>query len=392
MAPSSPNDKARPRWRSLGTVQIAVVVVLVLVALVYARAPRQDSAAGAPDFAGAPNFVGGRGETPPPVVRVVRPAATRTALRIAATGSVDVRNHVALAPQVGGRVVEVSESLRAGGAFHDGEQLLVIDRRDFELAFDQAEAEVATAAATVLLREAEGEAAQANYALLNPGEVVPALVAKTPQIAQAKARLAAARARLKVAALELERTAFSLPFAGRVTETSAEVGQVLGRGQAFGQAYALDALEVVAPLSADDVERLAPVVGRRARVRAGGRALPARVERVSAELDARSRFATLYLTFAEDAKGPPPGTFVDLTIDGPELPNTYVLPEAAEQVGGSVWLVAGGQLQSFTPTALGRTAEGWVVAAFDAKDGVVTGAVPGARGGLKVQVGAGGES
>ena len=381
MTPSSHNDQARPRWRSLGTVQIAVVVVLVLLAVVYARTPRQNAGGGPPDFAG------GRGETPTPVVRVVRPAVTRTALRIAATGSVDVRNHVALAPQVGGRVVEVSESLRAGGAFQAGEQLLVIDRRDFELAFDQAEADVATAAATVMLQEAEGEAARANYALLHPGEVVPALVAKTPQIAQAKARLAAAQARLKVAALELERTSFSLPFSGRVTETSAEIGQLLGRGQAFGQAYALDALEVVAPLSADELDRLAPVVGRRATVREGERTLPARVERVSAELDARSRFATLYLAFVDDAEGPPPGAFVDLTIDGPELTNTFVLPEAAEQVGGSVWLVAGGKLQSFTPTVLGRTAEGWVVAAFDAGDGVVTGAVPGARTGLAVQVG-----
>ena len=381
MTPSSHNDKARPRWRSLGTVQIAVVVVLVLLALVYARAPRQGAGSGPPDFAS------GRGETPPPVVRVVRPTVTRTALRVATTGSVDVRNHVALTPQVGGRVVEVSESLRTGGAFQAGEQLLVIDRRDFELAFDQAEADVATAAATVMLQEAEGEAARANYALLHPGEVVPALVAKTPQIAQAKARLAAAQARLKVAALELERTAFSLPFSGRVTETSAEIGQLLGRGQAFGQAYALDALEVVAPLSAAELDRLAPVVGRRATVREGERALPARVERVSAELDVRSRFATLYLAFVNDAEGPPPGTFVDLAIDGPELANTFVLPEAAEQVGGSIWLVAGGKLQSLTPTVLGRTTEGWVVAAFDAKDGVVTGAVPGARTGLAVQVG-----
>ena len=74
------------------------------------------------------------------------------------------------------------------------------------------------------------------------------------------------------------------------------------------------------------------------------------------------------------------------TSKAPELASTYLLPNAAEQVGGTVWLVAAGQLQSFAPTALGRTAEGWVVAAFDAMDGVVMGAVPGARTGLPVQV------
>lgn len=375
---ASENDASRPRGRRLGIVQIGVVVALVLLALVYARAPRQGAGDALPSLAG-------RGSETPPLVRVVRPVSASTALRIAATGSVAVRNHVALAPEVGGRVVEVSPSLRAGGAFQAGERLLVIDRRDFRLAYEQAEADVATAAATLMLQEAEGEAARANYALLHPDETAPPLVAKTPQIAQAKARLAAAQARWKVAALELRRTAFSLPFAGRVTETSAEVGQVLNRGQPFGQAFALDALEVVAPLSADDVARLQPVAGRQATVRGGGRALRAQVERMSAELDARSRFATLYLTFVDPAEGLPPGTFVDLAIDGPQLANTYLLPEAAEQVGGSVWLVEDDQLQSFTPTALGRTAEGWLVAAFNAKDGVVSGAVPGARAGLQVQ-------
>ena len=382
---STESDPSRPRGRRLGILQIAVVVALVLLALVYARAPRQGSADAPPSFAG-------RDSETPPLVRVVRPAVAATALRIAATGSVAVRNHVALAPQVGGRVVEVSPSLRAGGAFRAGERLLLIDQRDYQLAYEQAEADVATAAATLMLQEAEGEAAQANYALLNPGEAAPPLVAKTPQIAQAKARLAAAQARLKVVALELQRTAFSLPFAGRVTETSAEVGQVLNRGQAFGQAFALDALEVVAPLSADDVRRLQPVAGRQATVRGGDRALRAQVDRMSAELDARSRFATLYLTFVDQTEGLAPGTFVDLAIEGPQLADTYLLPEAAEQVGGSVWLVENDQLRSFTPTVLGRTAEGWLVAAFDAKDGVVTGAVPGARAGLAVYTQAGGDA
>ena len=384
---TAPQEDAKPaKRRVLGGVQIAVVALLVLLAFLYARSPGRDSAAGPPTFAA------GRAETPPPLVRVVRPTVARTALRIAATGSVDVRNHVALAPQVGGRVVSVSPSLRTGGAFQAGEQLLVIDRRDFELAHDQANADVATAAANLMLQMAQGDAARANYALLHPGQDVPALVARGPQIAQARAQLAAARARLDIAALELERTSFSLPFAGRVTESSAEVGQVLSRGQSFGQAFALDALEVVAPLPPDDVKRLQPVLGRRATVRSAERTLAAQVERMSAQLDARSRFATLYLTFADEAESLPPGTFVDVEIEGPELADTYLLPEAAEQVGGSVWLVKDNKLQPFVPRAHGRTPAGWVVAAFDPMGGVVMGAVPGARAGLAVQVRRAGEA
>lgn len=376
---------ARPRWRQWGWVQILVVGALVLAAVIYARSPDEAGAGGAPPFAAA------RAETPPPLVRVVRPKAASTVLRINATGTVQVRNYVALTPQVGGRVVSLAPGLRAGGAFAAGEELLVIDRQDFQLAYEQAQADVATAAADLRLRQAESEAAIANYALLHPGAEVPPLVAKAPQIAQARARQAAAEARANIAALDLQRTRFTLPFAGRVQASSAELGQVLSRGQSFGQVFALDAVEVVVPVPPDDLARLAGAVGRRATVASGERALAAEVARVSPALDQRSRFATLYLTFDDAANALVPGTFVDVEVAGPAVQDTYLLPAAAEQVGGSVWVVAAGALRQVVPQALGRTPAGWLVAAFDAADGVVVGAVPGARAALPVQTAAAAE-
>ena len=376
---SASSPPAVPAWRRLGWVQILVIAALVLLAFLFARSRGNEP---------APVFSAGRVEAPPPLVQIATPVVSSTALRVEATGTVGVRNYIALTPQVGGRVVSLSPSLRDGGAFEAGETLLVIDRRDFELASDQARAEMATAAADLMLREAESDAAKANYALLHPDADVPPLIAKAPQIAQAKARLDAAQARVGVAALELERTAFSLPFAGRIKESTAEVGQVLARGQPFGQAFALDALEVAAAVSSNDLARLEGAAGRNAVVSSGEGAFAARVDRVSAELDSRSRFATLYLTFAENEALPTPGTFVDVVVEGPQLADTFVLPEAAEQIGGAVWLVSDGRLRSFTPRSIGRTEAGWVVSAFDAADGVVLGAVPAARTGLPVLVGA----
>ena len=369
--------KRRRRW--MGPLQILVVALLVLLAVLYACEPEGDD---------APQLSPGRGEAPPPLVPIHRPEAASTVLRVAATGSVNVRNRVALIPQVGGRVVSLSPALRPGGAFAADEELLTIDRRDFELAYDQARADIATAQSSLLLEQAQSGAARANYALLNPGEEVPELVARIPQIAQARARLAAANARAEIAALDLARTSFSLPFAGHVTDSSAEIGQVLSRGQSFGQAFAEDAVEVIVPIPPDDLESLAPAVGRGAAIRYGDSVLAASVERVSPELDGRTRFATLYLKFDPDADPPPPGAFVDVEIEGPALTDTFLLPEAAEQVNGSVWVVSGGVLKRVTPRTLGRSAEGWLVAAFDAADGVVLGAVPGARDDLVVQTGA----
>ena len=259
----------------------------------------------------------------------------------------------------------------------------------------QARADIANALSTLRLRRAEGDAARQNYAILHPGEGVPPLVAKVPQIEQAQAQLAAARARADIAQLDLSRTRFTLPFAGRVIETTAEVGQVLTRGQPFGQAFALDAVEVVAPIAPDDLARISPAVGRAAEVRVDPAALPAsaagntviaaRVERVSAELDERTRFARVYLTF-DNAPDLPPGTFVDIHIDGPTLGGTYRLPEAADQLNGQVWIVADGKLARRQPTIRGRVDGGFVVEAFDYNSGIVLGAVPAAREGLAVEV------
>ena len=374
------SEAAAPRRRRwIGPLQIAVVLALVVVAVVVSRAPTSAPAPGpgGPGAAGPVSLA--------PLVRVVVPEPVSTLVEVEATGTIDVRSYVALTPQVGGRIVAVSESLRAGGEFGAGQVLLTIDPRDFELGLEQAHADVASAEADLRLRVAESNAARANYAILHPGQRVPPLVARIPQIAQARARLEAARARLAVADLDFTRTRFSLPFAGKVTETTAEVGQMLTRNQPFGQAFAFDALEAVAPVAQDELARLEPVVGRGATVRAPGVALEATVERVSAELDARTRFAKLYLALPPDA-GIAPGTFVDVTVAGPLVPDTFLLPEATEQAGGHVWRIVDGRLQRQDVSVLGRSAGGFVVRAFDPGEGVVIGAAPGGREGLAVRV------
>ena len=376
MSPSDTSNPAseKPKRRWAGTTQVVVVIALVLLALLYARAPDNDNTA----------LQIGAGESPAPLVNVFHPEPGANMLTVAATGSVDVRNRVALTPQVTGRVVSISPSLVVGGTFKAGEQLLLIDPRDFQLAAEAAEADVATAEADLKLEQARSDAARANYDLLHPDEEVPALVARVPQIAQAEARLAAARARRRVAALDLERTAFSLPFDGTVARTSAEVGQLLTRGQSFGEVFAEDAIEVVAPISSDNLKRLDPAVGRRALIRGPYRTFDAVVEKVSAELDSRTRFATLYLKVTGEP--PVPGTFVDVEIEGPVFDDTFVLPDSAEQANDRVWIVANGELRAVSTPTFGRTADGWITQAFDPEDGVVLGAVPGATEGQTVQI------
>lgn len=362
----------------IGILQISVVAALVIAALLYARAPD------------APAAAAGGGATPganssAPLVTVVRPTPSVHQVKVKSTGSVAVRSYVELVPQVSGRVVETSGSLRNGGEFEAGEILVQLERKDFENALAQANADVAAARADVELREAESDAAIRNYDLLSPGKPVPTLVAKLPQIAQAEARLASALARREIALTNLERTEYALPFAGRIVSSSAEVGQALNAGQPFGRGYSLGGVEVVVSLSPAEIARLAPLEGRSVEIEADGMTRAGTVDRVAAERDSRSRFAQVFVRFSDGAPPLDPGTFVSAVIDGPHVADTLVLPESAVQIGTTAWVVDGGELREQSLKVVGRTDDGFIVEGFNTGSGVVVGSVPAAVPGLAVR-------
>ena len=279
----------------------------------------------------------------------------------------------------------VSPSMRSGGVFGSGEELLRIDRRDFDLNVQQTGADFSSAQATLELREAERDVAIDNYHLLNPGADVPTLVAKEPQIRQAKAQLASARARMDSALLALNRSQFTLPFDGRVTESTVEVGQYLTPGQAFGRAFAENAVEISVPVTVDEQGLLGNIKERTGQVFANGSTYPVRIDRVAAELDQQTRFSRIYLQFVED-RIIPPGTFVEVEIEGMPLSDTYRLSESVRQMNDTLWLVRNGQLALFKPELLASTPDGLIVRAFDYGEGIILGTIPGAREGLEVQI------
>jgi hypothetical protein len=158
---------------------------------------------------------------------------------------------------------------------------------------------------------------------------------------------------------------------------------MLAKGQSVGQVFALEALEVSVPISTQELAGIAPAAGRSATIEVAGRTIPAVVDRISAELDPRTRFATLFLSLSDDV-AIAPGTFVDVTLFGDVVEDSLLLPEAAEQAGSTVWIVEDGALRPFAPQILARTPAGLVVSAFDVGQGVVLGGVPGAMDNMAV--------
>lgn len=363
-----------------GSLQIALVLVLMVLAIYYAQAPTAPTSSSnmfsgsGPDMASAPN------------VSIISPVAGAHQIALEGSGSVGVTTYVELVPEVSGRIATLSPVMEVGGRFSAGETLITIEQTEFLLQLRQAQADVAVQRANLELQRAKSDAAVANYGLINPGKRVPNLVALRPQIAQAEARLLAAQSREDIAQLNLARTRFSLPFDGVITASSAQRGQLVSSGKSFGKAYATDSVEMVVPISQSDLALIMPAEDLTVVINTAGKRIEAKVDRVSGELDTRSRFAKIYVPVN---RGPnndelKPGMFADVTIEGPVHQDSLVLPESALQANGDLWLVRGGTIEKHKPQILGGNARGVVVQSFNLGEGIVVGSVVGAADGMQV--------
>jgi RND family efflux transporter MFP subunit len=364
----------------IGLLQVAGVIVLMVLAFIYSRAPDKPAAATAPL-----QNVSSAADNLAPLVDVLRPAVSSGQLAITSTGSVAVRSYVTLTTQVSGRVVATSGALRNGGSFSAGETLVTLEQRDFTLALDQVQADVTSAQASLRLSQAEASVDISSYQRLNPGKEVPPLIAKEPQIAQAMAQLQAATARRDIAQVNLDRSIYSLPFAGRVVESSADEGQILSAGQSFGRVYALDAVEIVISLAPQELAKIGPTQNHVASINVDGKTFEGRIDRIAAERNPRTQFSQVFLT-ANNNQSLMPGTFVSVKLSGPMIHSIFMLPERALQVGQTFWIVKNDTIQSVPAKILGRNNGQYLVEAFEFGDGIVTGTVPGAREGMSIRL------
>lgn len=320
----------------------------------------------------------------------VRPDSFR--ITFTTTGLVEARTLIGVVPQVSGRVVTVREEFFAGGGFTAGETLFTIDPRDFELEVERSEAEVARARTRFKLEQAEAKVARADWRRSHGSDVPPPdLVAREPQMAEARANLQAAQAALATAKLALARTRFSLPFDGRVLESDMAPGQYARAGQVQGQVFDLTALEVRVSLSDRQLNWLLATDNPDIRINTrflGKTVSHAGVLRRGASvLDTATRFATVNIGFADPDHQLVPGVFAEVQINGPTLEKVLQLPISALQKDGQVWEVrADDTLAAFEPKIVYGDDNKVVIEGVERPLVVVTSRLAGANEGAKVRV------
>lgn len=148
-----------------------------------------------------------------------------------AQGAVEPATEVTLTPQIDGRVVWVSPSLRPGAIVREGAELVRIERIDHELAVRDARGDVDVAAAELELERARAAIAEREWNVyedefdrpLDPSRAA----LRKPQLAGARARLEAAEARVEQLRLDLSRTVVKAPFDALVLEEMVDPGSTV---------------------------------------------------------------------------------------------------------------------------------------------------------------------
>jgi RND family efflux transporter MFP subunit len=165
---------------------------------------------------------------PPPPVTVSVPLERDLANWTTFTGQFSAVDYVELRAQVSGYLTEIH--FTDGQIVHKGDLLFVIDPRPYEIALQQANAQVLTAQASLDLADKEiVRTAQLHRSDFASTEL---LDQRVQQQRAAQAALDQAKAAVASARLNLEFTHITAPLSGRISMHRVSIGNLIAGGQA----------------------------------------------------------------------------------------------------------------------------------------------------------------
>ena len=364
-----------------------------------------------------------------PLVEAIAVPAQQVQITVEGQGTVRPNAQIDVVPQVSGMVIWKADEFEPGGSFAEGDLLFQIEPRDYQLAVDQAEAQVAQASYQLDLAREEAVIARQEWKRIGIEGAKPTdLVLRKPQLRAAEAAFQGARARFAETQLRLERTKVYAPFSGRVRTARVDVGQHLNVGQAVGEIYSIEKAEIVVPVPDEDLGWFTlplPVevsaAGEEkildfndegsdrpyAYAREGASAAvygsfaghrhqwTGRVVRTEGELDPQSRMARLVVEvdapYGGIADGIPPltvGMFVDVEIAGRSVEDVRMLPRAALRGGDRIWIIDSYGLLRIRDAQVVRAMQERILAHVDMapEDRIVTSQLNGVTDGMQVRL------
>lgn len=208
-------------------------------------------------FANKPSVRKWGSKVPPSVgVETVQLQASTYPVWIESYGTAEPLTRTQLVSDVSGRVIEVSNNIRAGASFKAGDILLTIDPRDYQIEIDITKSMVADAWVKYKQELAQADIAEHDWNAKPGNEAARDLALRKPQVAAALASFDASKARLSKAKLNLERTQVKAPFDGKILKQMVDLGQVVNPSQTIAEIYSTDFIEVRLPVKTQDLAHI----------------------------------------------------------------------------------------------------------------------------------------
>ncbi|MDF1562358.1 MAG: efflux RND transporter periplasmic adaptor subunit [Deltaproteobacteria bacterium] len=296
---------------------------------------------------------------------VVQPVERKNhPIHVEAQGRVVPARELSLQAEVSGRVRKFHENLVQGGRIPEGDVLLRIDPRDYQLAAEAQKAAVDRSRLELEVEKGRKTVAEREVKLLRGG-TASELARREPQLRTAMNALVAAESGLERANLLVSKTTLRAPFNAIVLGESVEAGQLVGPGAPLARLAGTDHFWVQVSVPVSDLAWIA-IPGINAAEGAGATARitqdvgdarivrQGRVLRLAGDLDPAGQMARLLVEIDDplglergDEELPPGesglpmllGAFVGVELDAGTLEQVVELPRAALRDGSAVYLV-----------------------------------------------------
>ena len=291
-------------------------------------------------------------------VMVAEPSTEQ--VKFTAYGTVTPDKKLIVNTEVSGRIIFQSPDLVEGGLLQEGEIILTIDPRDYELAVQQAEAEVTRAEFELRVEEGRQVVAKREWELLNPtlksADIGEDLALRKPHLKEKQATLEATKSRLEKAKLDLERTILTSPFNALVVSENTEEGQYITPQTEVATLVDSDAFRVRVSVPFDKLKWIklpegdnqtgskvivTQTVGGSAVIKRTGK-----IVRLLGDVDPQGRLARLEIVINDplglkNGNRRKPlllGTYVGVDFFGPKMKGVYKIPRVAIHNGNTLWI------------------------------------------------------
>lgn len=301
--PDLPPRRRVGRWKMTFGLIVMLVVLGALGAALYGFNAFRDKAIA--DFFAS-------NKPPPTPVAVAQASVQAVPKYLSAIGTLAASRQVTVAPEVGGRVMEIA--FRSGASVKAGDPLIQIND--------------ATEQAELLGLRAQARLAEIN--LERARNLLRNQAGPQAQVDQALAQLDEINANIKRMQATIAQKAIRAPFDGELGIRQVNVGQILETGSPVVTLTDLTTLFVNFTLPEHTLNSLhvgqAVLVGSDA---APGRSFDARITTIEPQVSAETRAIKVQATLANLERKLLPGMFADVRVVLPPRPDMVVVPETA---------------------------------------------------------------